>query len=159
MLKGADNPDVTCKYHLPLPASWSHMAYSSLDDVKSGYWSLIEINVGVICICLPPLRALLSRQFPSLNFGMSGGDAYPRPYLSSSISTPKSGASSGIRKGRTVPLESEEELVYFTDENSLPLMDNGITKTTEFKVTETGKEGKELERVHVRLKQWERQGT
>jgi hypothetical protein len=52
-----------------------------------------------------------------------------------------------------VRLESEEELIYFTDENSLPLMDNGITKTTEFKVTE----GK-FENVHVRLKPWERQG-
>lgn len=37
-------------------------------------------------------------------------------------------------------------------------MDNGITKTTEFKVTGMGKEGEELERVHVRLKDRERQG-
>jgi hypothetical protein len=127
--------------------------------VKSGFWSLIEINVGVICICLPPLRALLSRKFPSLNFGISGSDPYPRPYLSSNISAPKSGGSSGIRKGKgKVPLESEEELVYFKDENNLPSTDNGITKTTEYKVTEMGKEGEELERVYVRLKQWERHG-
>lgn len=139
MLKGADNPDITY-------------------DVKSGFWSLIEINVGVICICLPPLRALLSRQFPSLNFGISGSDPHPQPYLSSSISAPKSGGSTGIRKGRgQAPLESEEELVYFTDENSLPLRDNGIKDATGYKVTDMGKERERLERVHVRLLHWERQ--
>jgi hypothetical protein len=55
-------------------------------------------------------------------------------------------------------LESEEELVYFTDANSLPLMGDGITRTTEFKVAEMGPHEQEVERVHVRLKQWERQG-
>jgi hypothetical protein len=54
-------------------------------------------------------------------------------------------------------LESEEELVYFTDENSLPLMDNVITDTTGYKVTNMGKEGERPDRVHVRLQHWERQ--
>jgi len=89
---------------------------------------------------------------------MSGKDPYPRPYLSSSTSAPKSGESPRFPISRRVPLESEEELVYFTDENSLPLIDNGITKTTEFKITERGPHEQEVERVHVRLKQWERQG-
>ena len=57
-----------------------------------------------------------------------------------------------------MPLESEEELIYFTDENSLPLTDTGITKTTEFKVTEIGANEREPESVHVRLKPWERRG-
>jgi hypothetical protein len=118
------------------------------DDVTSGYWSLVEINVGVICICLPPLRALLSRQFPSLNFGISSNEPHPRPYLSSKISAPKSGGSSRTKKPRgAVPLESEEELIYFTAENSLPLMENGIIKTTEFKVTEMGANKSEQERT------------
>jgi hypothetical protein len=89
---------------------------------------------------------------------MSGSDSYPQPYLSSSISAARSGRSSGIRKGRgQAPLESEEELVYFTDENSLPLMDNVITDTTGYKVTNMGKEGEKPDRVHVRLQHWERQ--
>lgn len=54
-------------------------------------------------------------------------------------------------------MESEEELVYFTDENSLPLRDNGIKDATGYKVTNMGKEGERLERVHVRLQHWERQ--
>jgi hypothetical protein len=57
-----------------------------------------------------------------------------------------------------MPLDSEEELVYFTHDNSLPLQDNVITKTTEFKVTESGSRGDEVERVHVMLKPWQRQG-
>ncbi|CZT12686.1 uncharacterized protein RAG0_18092 [Rhynchosporium agropyri] len=47
-LKSAKNPDTTY-------------------DITSGFWSVIEINVGVICICLPPLRSLLSRQFAFFN--------------------------------------------------------------------------------------------
>ena len=54
-------------------------------------------------------------------------------------------------------MESEEELVYFTDENSLSLVDNGITDTTGYKAANMGKEGERVERVHVRLQQWERQ--
>ncbi|EHA56857.1 hypothetical protein MCOR27_003608 [Pyricularia oryzae] len=30
-------------------------------------WSTIEVNVGVICACLPPLRVLLIRAFPQLS--------------------------------------------------------------------------------------------
>jgi hypothetical protein len=55
-------------------------------------------------------------------------------------------------------LDSEEELVYFTHDNSLPLQDNVITKTTEFKVTESGSKEEELERVPATLKPWQRQG-
>jgi hypothetical protein len=54
--------------------------------------------------------------------------------------------------------ESEEELVYFTDENSLPLMDNGIKGTTEFNISELGGTEGKFESAHVRLKPWERQG-
>lgn len=31
-----------------------------------GYWSVIEIDVGIFCVCLPALRSLLSRLFPSV---------------------------------------------------------------------------------------------
>lgn len=35
------------------------------DYVRVGYWSTIEIHVGVICACLPALRSLLRRLWPS----------------------------------------------------------------------------------------------
>lgn len=31
-----------------------------------GIWSTVEINVGIICACLPSLRLLLVRMFPKL---------------------------------------------------------------------------------------------
>ncbi len=57
-----------------------------------------------------------------------------------------------------VPLESEEELMYYTRETKAPLKDNEIMKLTEFNVTERGPgEDSDVERVHVALKPWERQ--
>lgn len=34
--------------------------------MKIGYWSTIEVDVGVICACLPAIRALLRRVSPTL---------------------------------------------------------------------------------------------
>ncbi|KAK5993092.1 hypothetical protein PT974_06520 [Cladobotryum mycophilum] len=36
------------------------------DFFDAGLWSTIEINVGLICVCLPSLRLLLVRLFPKL---------------------------------------------------------------------------------------------
>ncbi|KAF2816751.1 uncharacterized protein BDZ99DRAFT_403879 [Mytilinidion resinicola] len=35
------------------------------DYVPIGYWSTIEVHIGIICACLPALRALQFRLFPS----------------------------------------------------------------------------------------------
>lgn len=45
--------------------------------VEVSIWSTIEINVGIICVCLPTLRLLLVKLFPRL-FGTvrSGGRYY-----------------------------------------------------------------------------------
>ncbi|KAF4635577.1 hypothetical protein G7Y89_g2516 [Cudoniella acicularis] len=34
------------------------------DDLPVGVWSTVEINVGIICVCMPNLRVLLVRAFP-----------------------------------------------------------------------------------------------
>ncbi|OJZ84591.1 hypothetical protein ASPFODRAFT_34827 [Aspergillus luchuensis CBS 106.47] len=36
------------------------------DMAAGGYWSVIEIDVGIFCLCLPALRSLLGRLFPSV---------------------------------------------------------------------------------------------
>lgn len=36
------------------------------DNWSTGIWSTIEINVGIICACMPSLRLLLIRAFPKL---------------------------------------------------------------------------------------------
>ncbi|KAH8662479.1 cfem domain-containing protein [Xylariales sp. PMI_506] len=55
------------------------------DYVETGYWSTIEVPVGVICACMPAVRSLFSQVFPNLfgttkhntsEFGYSGRNAY-----------------------------------------------------------------------------------
>ncbi|RHZ61788.1 putative integral membrane protein [Aspergillus thermomutatus] len=54
------------------------------DYVEIGYWSTIEVHVGVICACLPAIRALMRRLCPSM-FGDT---------------TPAASKQSGSRSGR-----------------------------------------------------------
>ncbi|OAA70655.1 Extracellular membrane protein, CFEM domain protein [Cordyceps fumosorosea ARSEF 2679] len=46
------------------------------DQWEIAYWSTIEVNIGMICTCLPSLRLLLLRLFPKIvgNTTASGGD-------------------------------------------------------------------------------------
>lgn len=39
-----------------------------------GYWSTIEVHVGIICACLPAIRTILRKLWPSV-FG-GGSQAY-----------------------------------------------------------------------------------
>jgi hypothetical protein len=39
------------------------------DFVPFGYWSDLEFNVGIACICMPSLRVVLRRYFPT--FGLA----------------------------------------------------------------------------------------
>ncbi|PQE29167.1 CFEM domain-containing protein [Rutstroemia sp. NJR-2017a BBW] len=57
------------------------------DYVSVGYWSTIEICVGIICSCMPALRLLLVYVFPSI-----------RPSQSDSKSASKSGSNSRTRR-------------------------------------------------------------
>jgi hypothetical protein len=46
-----------------------HFANSSnptWDNLPVSQWSTIEINIGIICACMPSLRVLLVRLFPKL---------------------------------------------------------------------------------------------
>lgn len=96
---------------------------------------------------------------------MSHDGPYPRPYISSDPSAQNKTGKTGslqTRKGRgVVPLESEEDLIYYTGESKSALKDNEIMKMTEFKVTERGpgedSDVERVEKVHVALKPWERQ--
>lgn len=48
------------------------------DNFPVSLWSTVEINVGIICTCMPTLRLLLVRVFPGLGSGSSyaTGKAY-----------------------------------------------------------------------------------
>ncbi|KAH9221259.1 hypothetical protein DL95DRAFT_15988 [Leptodontidium sp. 2 PMI_412] len=143
-LKSAKNPDTTY-------------------DINSGFWSIIEINVGVICICLPPLRSLLSRQFAFFNRSRTRAGGSSGPYNNNGKGQSGSQAPSELvtiggtggsknREGRKRgdPESSEEELVFFPGdkkggEGELEFNGmgggGGILKKTEFKVTERSRDG------------------
>lgn len=36
------------------------------DYVDVGYWSTIEVDVGIICACLPAIRSLMRSCFPAM---------------------------------------------------------------------------------------------
>lgn len=41
-----------------------------------GLWSTVEVNIGVICVCLPSLRLLLVRLYPKLSGSAKRQSAY-----------------------------------------------------------------------------------
>jgi hypothetical protein len=46
------------------------------DYVTLGYWSSIELHVGIICACMPAIRQLLRNVFPSA-LGSTNIDSMP----------------------------------------------------------------------------------
>ncbi|KAL1880549.1 hypothetical protein VTK73DRAFT_5562 [Phialemonium thermophilum] len=47
------------------------------DYVEVGYWSTIEVPVGIICACMPAIRSLFSMYFPKLFGTTKSGTSYP----------------------------------------------------------------------------------
>jgi hypothetical protein len=43
------------------------------DNFPVSLWSTVEINVGIMCTCMPTLRLMLVRAFPALGGGSSYG--------------------------------------------------------------------------------------
>ncbi|KAH8906271.1 hypothetical protein BR93DRAFT_928871 [Coniochaeta sp. PMI_546] len=46
------------------------------DNFPVSLWSTVEINVGIMCTCMPTLRLLLTRVFPVLSGGTRSRDMY-----------------------------------------------------------------------------------
>ncbi|KAK7740514.1 hypothetical protein SLS53_005357 [Cytospora paraplurivora] len=47
--------------------TFANSANATWDNLKVSLWSTIEINVGIICACMPTLRLLLLKAFPRLS--------------------------------------------------------------------------------------------
>ncbi|KAL3467696.1 hypothetical protein BJX64DRAFT_121549 [Aspergillus heterothallicus] len=61
------------------------------DQAAGGYWSVIEVDVGLFCICLPAVRSLLGHLMPSV-FGSTKGTSsagQPLSNLSNSAHRPR----------------------------------------------------------------------
>ncbi|KAF3005327.1 hypothetical protein E8E14_002347 [Neopestalotiopsis sp. 37M] len=74
------------------------------DYVEVGYWSTIEVPVGIICACMPAVRSLFSKVLPSLfgttrggkseYYGYSHGQSHNRGYSSKMSSSGLGGLNS-----------------------------------------------------------------
>ncbi|KAI3401674.1 hypothetical protein diail_9338 [Diaporthe ilicicola] len=72
---------------------------ATYDNVPTAYWSVLELFVSIICCCLPAVRSLLIRAFPSC-FGSTGDSRNtPAPYLAPK--SPRYKLSGGIKKSVT----------------------------------------------------------
>ncbi|GAD97455.1 predicted protein [Paecilomyces variotii No. 5] len=79
------------------------------DYVAIGYWSTIEVHVGVVCACLPAIRSLLVHVFPSVFKGTTNA--------ASKASMSHSGAANSRLDGKISqkPKEDESDFVPLVD--------------------------------------------
>ncbi|EKG11955.1 hypothetical protein MPH_10999 [Macrophomina phaseolina MS6] len=69
------------------------------DYVPIGYWSTIEVHAGILCACLPAMRALLYKWFPRLaGRGSSAGAAgkYSNGYYGDGTNRSRGGGGGAI---------------------------------------------------------------
>jgi hypothetical protein len=91
------------------------------DNIPADYWSVMEANLGVLCVCMPSLRRSLAQRFPTL-FGSSVQNSNKYSYSTKDKS--KEGSKrSRLRRGKTPTVGGS-----LWD-------DTGITKTMDATVT------------------------
>ncbi|KAG9498237.1 hypothetical protein J7337_011133 [Fusarium musae] len=89
------------------------------DSFETCYWSVIEINVGLWCVCLPDLRMLILKAFPRLGSSVDSGPKNPHQGSSAPRQTGKTPNSSRhtesiIYKG--TPVQAQQEASSSTAE-------------------------------------------
>lgn len=126
---------------------WALAQYGSstnpiYDNVLSGIFSPLELNVGIICMCMPAFRRFVARFLPHCfgsTFGSSNGRYKYREY---DDGTPNvrisSGKRSGGRGGRN------------TDTLGGSLFQTTIVKTIDTRVEETRNEEDEVRLVELK---------
>ncbi|KAH7115617.1 hypothetical protein EDB81DRAFT_919450, partial [Dactylonectria macrodidyma] len=62
---------VVCILRLHALVAYGHTINPTWDAFSTCYWSIIELNVAIYCVCMPNLRLLLLRLFPRI-VGSSG---------------------------------------------------------------------------------------
>ncbi|KAH6869270.1 hypothetical protein B0T10DRAFT_594822 [Thelonectria olida] len=57
---------VVCILRLQALVEFGHTVNPTWDAFSTCYWSIIELNVAIYCVCMPNLRLLLLRLFPKI---------------------------------------------------------------------------------------------
>ena len=127
--------------------SLAHFANSkniTWDYVEAGYWSLIEIDVSIICGCMPALRLLVSKMWPTikLTFQSSRGVANNSSRFTESTRSRGTGMDKGIIISTKPKMADDGDFV--------PLVDVDPKSCHIFATNESGSDSKTLE--------WNRQG-
>lgn len=104
------------------------------DNGPIAVWSQIELNMGIICSCLPPLQPLVTRVFPGLlgsvshsrgnankyngypNFGFNEHDSGPHSSVSASRSKDRAHRMDAITITQELRLESSDHQYAATGE-------------------------------------------
>ncbi|KAK4155837.1 hypothetical protein C8A00DRAFT_13162 [Chaetomidium leptoderma] len=93
-------------------------------------WSTVEINVGIMCTCMPTLRLMLVRFFPKLGGGSSYGQAYKTTNNSAGVKAASSAG--GAYQRRTLQELSGKSRTNTTTTTAEPnsSADTVVTKPT-----------------------------
>ncbi|KAL6237275.1 hypothetical protein BDW75DRAFT_204685 [Aspergillus navahoensis] len=82
------------------------------DNAPGGYWSVIEVDVGVFCLCMPAMRSFLSRLFPTVFGSANGASSVGHPTSQKKVRTADSGPNTSfvqlIEMDHTRSLKSHE---------------------------------------------------
>ncbi|KAF2729106.1 putative integral membrane protein [Polyplosphaeria fusca] len=79
------------------------------DYVAASYWSILEVDIGIICACMPAVRGLLLRSFPNM--------------FSTGTNKGSSNRYSSQRSGKSRKSISKEQRVNIDTSNFIPLVD------------------------------------
>lgn len=97
------------------------------DYVQLGYWSTIEVDVGIICACLPAVRKLLRGVFPN-TFASTVRSGAKTPGYSHTRSAQSGG---GNRFIKNEEYELQQRDAALEEGDAMPL----VQVTTEVQVT------------------------
>jgi hypothetical protein len=118
--------------------SLAHFANSkniTWDYVEAGYWSLVEIDVSIICGCMPALRLLVSKMWPTIKSTFQSSKSISE---NASMFT-QSTRSRGMGVDKVINISTKPKMA--NDGDFVPLVDVDPKSGHIFATTESGSEG------------------
>ncbi|KAF4307534.1 hypothetical protein GTA08_BOTSDO03810 [Botryosphaeria dothidea] len=94
---------------------FSNSANFTWESAPFGYWSTVEMDVGIICACMPAVQALLKRIWPTV-FGSTAGSK---------------GTGKASTSGRSNPLDSNSNSKSGDTKDFVPLVEVGSVRDVE----------------------------
>ena len=93
---GTNSTTVVAIIRLAQLRHYAQTTNPTMDDVGPDVWTMLELNVGVFCVCMPSARKFVARRFPALFSTVEPSNKY----------TPNSHSGSSKRSAGKRPLSS-----------------------------------------------------